>query len=850
MAKVEYQKIELEGKIDVLFPLARNYHEGDDVDQDKKKALELYQKIELKGDKDDLFRLARMYHEGNVVDQDKKKALELYQKIELKGQISDLFNLAGIYSVGNNVDQDQKKALELYQKIELKGNREDLCYLARMYHEGHNVKQDLNKAIELYEKVGDNNAFFKLAEIYEHGEGVKDIKKAVGYLEKLAITRNHIDSIEKLKDFYLIDEESVVKNPSILLLIGENISKWGIKLNNKDSISKQKATLYEQAADLGHPKAAYLIGCAYKDGNGVDQDPEKAQLYLKKAVQLGSNEAKVELAKVELEGKTPDFNNIVTLLLGVNFKENDDLKAKVVNLLFNHQEELEENKTTIEQMDHVYFFLGYSRAHSNYNKEEAHSFFEKAVEIAEKKRNAALIGDIANIYLYGKGRLKKSHLKAETLYKKAKAASMRIEKAKSIEWDESSTRERFPQKAVFVQKDGKLTVTTDCSAAYLYQLESEVLKNVKPGDTLKFYSDIEGNAEGITLVVRDKKAQRSLLKTPIELQNGSNIYGFEIVVPENTGDISVLLYNSKITKSGTFTINDLTIEKIEKNVEKSWKLLPFTWDESPKRERFPKKAIFVKKDGKITITTDGTQAHLYQLESQNLEGVKRGGPLMLSYDIVGKAQGTTLVVRDKTNKRPLPKATFSLQDGYNVQDLQFVIPDKTGDISVLLFNEAPMESRTFTINDLKIERVEENVEKSWKLLPFKWDESPKRERFPQKATFIEKDGKITVNTDCSGAHLYQFESEALKDVKFGETIMLSYDIEGNAKGITLVVRDKTNKRPLPNAIFNLQNGYNVQDLQFVIPAGETSVLLYNSEKMENTTFTINSLEFKKVINNK
>jgi hypothetical protein len=143
-------------------------------------------------------------------------------------------------------------------------------------------------------------------------------------------------------------------------------------------------------------------------------------------------------------------------------------------------------------------------------------------------------------------------------------------------------------------------------------------------------------------------------------------------------------------------------------LKKVWKLLLIEWDNSPNRERFPKKAIVKEENGKTTLTTDCSGTHLYQLESQNLKDVNPEDTLKFSYKIQGNAKGINLILRDKTHQRPIPEAIFPLQDGSNIkQDLQFVVPKGAKDISVLLYNEAIIPSATFTINELKIEKVEE-----------------------------------------------------------------------------------------------------------------------------------------------
>jgi hypothetical protein len=141
--------------------------------------------------------------------------------------------------------------------------------------------------------------------------------------------------------------------------------------------------------------------------------------------------------------------------------------------------------------------------------------------------------------------------------------------------------------------------------------------------------------------------------------------------------------------------------------KKVWEPLPIDWDNSPNRERFPKKAIVKEENGKIILTTDCSGAHLYQCESQSLKDVIPGDTLRFSYDIEGEAQGLTLILRNKTHQRPIPGAFFALQNGLNKkQDLQFIIPEGAKDISVLLYNVAIIPSATLTINELKIEKEE------------------------------------------------------------------------------------------------------------------------------------------------
>jgi len=277
-----------------------------------------------------------------------------------------------------------------------------------------------------------------------------------------------------------------------------------------------------------------------------------------------------------------------------------------------------------------------------------------------------------------------------------------------IDWDNSPNRERFSKNAIITpQNNGGTEVKIDLMESHLYQLQSKNLKDVNPGDMLEFSYDIEGDGDGMFLILRDKTHQRPLAGAIFELQNGSNIKrDLQFVVPQGAKAISVLFYNADAIKFPTLKIKSMSVNKVTENIEKTRKTLPIKWDNSEKREQFPKFAKIIEKDGKIQITADGTQSHLYQLESKILDDVNPGDKLKLSFDIEGDAKGITLILRDKTHQRPLAGAIFELQNGSNVKrDLQFVIPKGAKEISVLLYNPEKMESKTFIINELKMEKM-------------------------------------------------------------------------------------------------------------------------------------------------
>lgn len=67
--------------------------------------------------------------------------------------------------------------------------------------------------------------------------------------------------------------------------------KGGINKNIQEALR-----LYKLSADSGYFKAMINLGCAYRDGDGVDKNNEIAVTYFEKAVSINSREGKCHLA--------------------------------------------------------------------------------------------------------------------------------------------------------------------------------------------------------------------------------------------------------------------------------------------------------------------------------------------------------------------------------------------------------------------------------------------------------------------------------------------------------------------------------------------------------------------------
>ena len=170
------------------------------------------------------------------------KHLIFLQEIRQKAEEEDdqaMLLLGHAYYFGKHVTQDDKRAFELYELAKDKGNVKAMHALAIMYENGFGVEKDLAQAFMLYKKAGNGGVAASsvragLMRFQGLGDLPLDLKAAAGW--------------------------------------------------------------FGQGARNGDVQGMFLIGMAWKNGQGVQRHAEMAEKWLKKASDAGYTPATVELA--------------------------------------------------------------------------------------------------------------------------------------------------------------------------------------------------------------------------------------------------------------------------------------------------------------------------------------------------------------------------------------------------------------------------------------------------------------------------------------------------------------------------------------------------------------------------
>ena len=131
--------------------------------------------VEEEADSDELCQQGIAYEEGQGVEKDTVKAVELYRQAADLGNADAMYRLAMCYMNGKGVEPEAIIGQQWSQKAAELGNIDAMVLLGACYAGGVGVEKDESMAAEWYQKaadLGDVDAMIKLGYCYDNGSGV------------------------------------------------------------------------------------------------------------------------------------------------------------------------------------------------------------------------------------------------------------------------------------------------------------------------------------------------------------------------------------------------------------------------------------------------------------------------------------------------------------------------------------------------------------------------------------------------------------------------------------------------------------------------------------------------------
>lgn len=334
-AALLYQKLSDDGNAYAMWRLSSAYGNGEGVDFDQEKALNLLKKAADKGCEEAQCDLSWSYMFGWYgLTKDEVKGKNMFEALINKSDNSYvLSHYAHLLLLGaeNLYEKNQEKGLRILEEVKDKSDPYYLWVMGWVYAKGFGkMDKDLNEAIDYFTKSFEKGRRYSASSIAyilldKENKDVYNIAKAIEWLKK-GIESNSTVAMLALSNIYLISEDDVnyeefksYRNPEKGIELLQNAANHGngeaywrlgneyLYGNNVDKDDNKYFEYSKKAFDLGDATGANNLGAAYIDGVGCEKDINKAINVWEKAVDLGSGYAAKNLFNLFRFGKSDDI---------------------------------------------------------------------------------------------------------------------------------------------------------------------------------------------------------------------------------------------------------------------------------------------------------------------------------------------------------------------------------------------------------------------------------------------------------------------------------------------------------------------------------------------------------------
>ena len=286
-------------KAKALYEEGYNYFYGITRPMNRTKAVEYFEGAGKLENADALFFLS--IHQKNH-DNLKESTQTAKRSIELGNEAAKI-------ELGE-IQEDEKLMKEGFNALKKKVDSGDMHYansLGYAYEFGIGTSLSIKEATKYYEmSAKQNNAIgmTNLADLYIQENKLKKAKpllvkaaeKEYGYAQYL-LAMNFFDLYSENNKEALFWLEKAVNNDE-----PEALFQLGVYYSEGDDLAKA-IKYYQRAAELNHADAALELSYIYDEGATVEQDEDKALFFLRKAAELGNQEAIEELAAQALASR-------------------------------------------------------------------------------------------------------------------------------------------------------------------------------------------------------------------------------------------------------------------------------------------------------------------------------------------------------------------------------------------------------------------------------------------------------------------------------------------------------------------------------------------------------------------
>lgn len=245
----------------------------------------------------DQISLGERYLNGNVIEKDVKKAVELFEKAANQNSDIGMLKLATCYKNGIGVEQDYAKALSLFEKSANKGNTDAMMAASDMYLEGLGVSKDESKVLYWKEKLGFMGNLDAQKYVLSHNT-IEFTHTNTNFNEVLEFARRNVKSANYPWAKYCYERAVSLGSKDAAFELGQ----WLYEGNGIDRDAPKAAELLGSCGEAGNIEAQKLLASMYRENRGITPDIEQEMYWIQKAAENGDADLQSKLAEAYLNG--------------------------------------------------------------------------------------------------------------------------------------------------------------------------------------------------------------------------------------------------------------------------------------------------------------------------------------------------------------------------------------------------------------------------------------------------------------------------------------------------------------------------------------------------------------------
>jgi len=276
-------------------------------DKNYVEAFGLCQKESLNASSPDAqFIMAKVYAKGLGVERDTAQAINYLSQAAQNGHIEGMFNLGMAFELGKGVDKNINAAFEWQLKAAEKGWLKAQRKIAKMYEHGTGVESNPIEAFNWYQKAA------------QQGDADSQLELGAIYMQGMSLPGKLIAQ-DSDKGLYWIRESAEQNNAEAQFALASLII---------DEQPEEAISFYKKAAENGNKFSMHNLASIYLKGDVVVKDLVSSKYYAQMAVDVGQKSSQsildhinkienianedITLAKVEPEITSESSDNLTT----------------------------------------------------------------------------------------------------------------------------------------------------------------------------------------------------------------------------------------------------------------------------------------------------------------------------------------------------------------------------------------------------------------------------------------------------------------------------------------------------------------------------------------------------------